>query len=163
MTNRISRVAFSVSALILLVAFPVRAQTASDSIIGSVQQFFDAMGAHDTEALQQVMVMDGQYHAVREEGDQTSVRRSTFEEFVSNLSSSNVALLERMWEPTVLHHGPIAVVWTDYDFYRGGEFSHCGVDAFHVVRTDDGWKISSIVFTIEPEDCSPSPLGPPSR
>ncbi len=161
--HRTLSVAFSVSVLTTLIGFPVRAQTASDSILGSVQQFFDAMGAHDTEAIRQVMIMDGQYHRVGEDADQTSVQRVTFEEFVSNLASSNQALLERMWKPTVLHHGPIGIVWTDYDFYRGGEFSHCGVDAFHVVRTDDGWKISSIVFTVERTDCSPSPLGPPSR
>ena len=49
-----------------------------------------------------------------------------------------------------------------YDFHRDGEFSHCGVDAFTLVRTESGWKISGGVYTVETEGCAPSPLGPPA-
>lgn len=163
MTIRNLGVGFSLFAMTCLTASPVQAQTSRDSILGTVQQFFDALGTRDVQMARQGMIMDGQYHRVREDAGQTSIQRVTFEEFASTLSSSDVVLLERMWEPTVLHHGPIAMVWTDYDFHRDGNFSHCGVDAFHLVRTDSGWKISSIVFTVEPQGCVPSPLGPPTR
>jgi hypothetical protein len=53
------------------------------------------------------------------------------------------------------------VVWTPYDFHIDGEFSHCGIDAFNMVRTDEGWKIASIVWTVERTGCENSPLGPP--
>jgi hypothetical protein len=69
-------------------------------------------------------------------------------------------MLERMWDARVLIHGRIAVLWTPYDFHRDGKFSHCGVDAFSLVKTDDGWKIAGFIYTVEPEGCRPSPLGP---
>jgi hypothetical protein len=34
-----------------------------------------------------------------------------------------------------------------------GEFSHCGVDAFILVLTEDGWRILSIADTRTTEGC----------
>ncbi len=67
---------------------------------------------------------------------------------------------ERIWQPTVLQHGPLAVVWAPYDFHLGTKFSHCGVDSFTLVRRREGWRIADVAFTMEPEGCKPSPLGP---
>jgi len=50
----------------------------------------------------------------------------------------------------MVHEG-IAVVWTPYEFHVNGEFSHCGVDAFSLVRIDGQWKIAGIVYTVERE------------
>jgi len=65
-----------------------------------------------------------------------------------------------MWEPTVLVHGPLAVVWAAYDFHRNKTFSHCGVDAFTLLRSPTGWKIATVSYTTEATGCKPSPLGP---
>ena len=48
-------------------------------------------------------------------------------------------------------------------FYQliDGRFSHGGTDVFVLARTDDGWRIASLVWTVEPEPAEPSPLGPP--
>jgi hypothetical protein len=39
---------------------------------------------------------------------------------------------------------------------------HCGVDAFDLVETPEGWKIAGGVYTVEMEGCAPSPLGAPT-
>jgi hypothetical protein len=65
-----------------------------------------------------------------------------------------------MWDPDVRIHGAIAVVWTRYDFWVDGKFSHCGVDAFDLVKTAEGWRIAGGVYTVERTGCPPSPLGP---
>jgi hypothetical protein len=65
-----------------------------------------------------------------------------------------------MWDPLVLVHGRIAVVWAPYDFHINGEFSHCGVDAFTLIKTENGWQIAGAAYTIEPKGCAASPLGP---
>ena len=43
----------------------------------------------------------------------------------------------------------IATVWTPYDFWIDGKFSHCGIDAFDLVKTDEGWKIAGGSYTLE--------------
>ena len=56
-------------------------------------------------------------------------------------------------------HGLIATVWAPYDFWIDGKLSHCGIDAFDLIKTEDGWKIAGGVYTVE-SNCAPSPLGP---
>ena len=137
------------------------AQSAKDSVVATVNEFFRAMTARDSAAARRVMTADGIFYAVRARGDSTVINRSTNESFAVTIATTRDTYLERMWEPTVLVHGPIAVVWTPYDFHRSGQFSHCGIDAFSLVRSGTGWKIATITYTVEPTGCTPSPLGAP--
>ena len=58
--------------------------------------------------------------------------------------------------------GDLATVWMPYDFYTDGEWSHCGVDLFTMLRVDGEWLISSLQYTVEqPPACSAHPDGPP--
>lgn len=71
--------------------------------------------------------------------------------------------VERGFDPEVRVQGPLAMVWLPYDFYVDGEWSHCGVDAFILVRRPEGWRIASLAWTAEqPPACRPHPDGPPS-
>lgn len=60
---------------------------------------------------------------------------------------------EPVWNTSVKIDGPLAQVWTDYAFYLGDQFSHCGVDAFELFKTDKGWKIFVITDTRRKEGC----------
>ena len=60
---------------------------------------------------------------------------------------------ERLRGTTVHVDGPLAAVWTGYAFYAGTRFSHCGVDAFQLARTADGWRIVSIADTRQRTGC----------
>ena len=72
--------------------------------------------------------------------------------------------VERGFDPTVLVSGPIAMVWYPYDFYSNGEWSHCGVDIFTLARTNEGWRITTLMFNSQqPPECEPHPDGPPSE
>jgi ketosteroid isomerase-like protein len=152
-------IAVCVLAASLGTSAPVAAQSEERAVLAAVQAFLDAMHASDAAASRAVMLPDGQYFAVRDDADGRFVRRVAHEAYFAMLEANRDVLLERIWEPTVLVHRTIAVVWTPYDIYRNGAFMHCGVDAFSLVRTDDGWRIASIVYTVEPVGCEPSPLG----
>ena len=70
-------------------------------------------------------------------------------------------LTERGYRPTVLMSGPVAMVWLPYDFYSDGKWSHCGVDVFTLLKTGTGWRIATVVWSVEqPPACSPHPDGP---
>jgi len=145
---------------VVVLAQPASAQTARDSVIAAVNGFFRAMTARDTAALGRVQFPDGVQYAARVRGDSVTVGRGTFEGFAKQLAGMRDTYVERMWEPTVLVHGPLAVVWAPYDIHRNREFMHCGVDAFTLLRTPAGWKIATVSYTAEPTGCAPSPLGP---
>jgi hypothetical protein len=64
---------------------------------------------------------------------------------------------EPVWDPVVQVRDNLATVWIKYAFYLDGEFSHCGVDAFMMARTGDGWKIIALADTFQQEDCELPP------
>ena len=43
--------------------------------------------------------------------------------------------------------GSFAQVWCDYQFIYNEKISHCGVDAFHLAKINDTWKIVHLADT----------------
>jgi hypothetical protein len=142
-------------------ASAVRAQAATaDSVTAVVQEFFRSMQARDTAAFHRTVTPDAMLWAVRSGSDVTPAGRP-IAQFAAALATERRVLLERMWNPVVQVHREIAMVWTPYDFHRDGAFSHCGIDAFTLVRGSGRWRIVSVTYTVEPTGCAPSPLGVP--
>ncbi len=130
-------------------------------VLAAVQAFFDAMAAADRDGSAAVLLEGGQYFRIREGSGGAEAVRVLHSDYVASLGDGEDRLLERMWDPTVLVRRELALVWTPYDFFVNGAFSHCGVDAFTLVRAGDRWRIASILYTVEREGCAPGPLGPP--
>ena len=145
--------------IFLSIVHLVLAEPASEeeTVVAVVQKLFDAMASQDMEAARSVLVPEGHVVRVAEDG---SLRQISNEAFVTGLGQATEKLLERMWEPKVMVHERVAMVWAPYDFHHNGELSHCGVDVFSLVKTEQGWKIAGTVYTAE-QACEPSPLGPP--
>jgi hypothetical protein len=134
------------------------------AVIAAVQRFFDTMAACDAAGMRAVVDPEGRVLRLRPgPSGEPAVSSSTFGDFLARLASCPETLLERMWDPQVRVHGSLATLWAPYDFWRGGTFSHCGVDAFDLVKSASGWRIVGVAYTVEPEACAPSPLGPPKR
>lgn len=144
--------------LAALPAFPQKQDAEKQAVIQAVERTFQAMAARDAAALRATLLPGAQFHAVRPDG---SVSAAASEEFISRIAAAKEPPLERMWNPAVLISGRLAALWAEYDFHRGAQFSHCGVDAVHLVKTAEGWKITAIAFTMQKDNCPPSPLGPP--
>jgi hypothetical protein len=121
-----------------------------------VQQLFEAIAAHNVDTVRSLFTPNAVLLSVKDDGTPARMR---YEEFTDLLASTKNVWLERIWNPTVLVHGPIAVVWAEYDFHLNGNLSHCGVDSISLLKTSAGWKISSISDTNETSGCT-SPLGP---
>lgn len=45
--------------------------------------------------------------------------------------------------------GDVAQVWFDYSFNFDGYKANWGKEAWHMVRTPEGWKISSVIWSME--------------
>jgi len=145
---------------VLGAAQPTQTEDDKTAVLATVQKFFDTMAARDVEGARLVLMADGRTVSVREQNGQAVARASTVEAYLDSLGKGKTASRERMWNPEVRIRGAVASVWTPYDFWVDGKFSHCGIDAFTLIKTADGWKISSGTWTIEREGCVPSPLGP---
>jgi hypothetical protein len=131
-----------------------------DSLVAVISRFFVAMEKRDTHTLRTLLEPEGHVFALLWRKDSVDISVDAHAQMITAIVSAKERWRERIWNPTVLHRGPLAVVWAPYDFYLGTKFSHCGVDTFTLVRRREGWRIADVAFTMEPEGCEPSPLGP---
>jgi hypothetical protein len=142
----------------LLTAAPSAEEKA---VLAAVQGFFDSMVTKDAGAAKKILIPEGRLFSVRVQDGKKIVRSSSNQDFIDGLAKSDAVWLERMWDPEVKIRGDIATVWTPYDFHINGKFSHCGIDAFDLVKKDGAWMISGGTYTVERTGCAESPLGPP--
>lgn len=61
---------------------------------------------------------------------------------------------ERISNITVQLDGNLAQVWMDYSFYLDDKFSHCGVNAIQLIRTEEGWKMIHLADTRRRSECN---------
>ena len=120
-----------------------------------VQKTFDGMAAHDGATIRSTMLPDARLYAVRSDGSAASTAGSDFANQIAALKGD---ILERFTgTPTISVHGRIAQVWGEYEFLRDAKFGHCGVDSFSLFKTAEGWKIATIVYTMETTGCKGRP------
>lgn len=130
-----------------------------EAVMKTLQAFFDTMTARDVEGARAVLQPQGRFHAMRIRDGKPDVHPFANEEYFADLQASKQTMRERIWNPEIRIHGLIATIVAPYDFWIDGKFSHCGTDAFDLIKTEDGWKIAGGVYTVESK-CEPSPLGP---
>lgn len=133
------------------------------AILATVQALFDALGERDTDLLRDVLHPDILMHSVEHSADGArSASTSTLEGMVARLEADGPRMTERMWDPEVRISGDLAMVWTPYDFYVGEDLSHCGADAFILMRDGGEWQVTSLSWTrLQPPECELHPDGPP--
>ena len=153
-------IAIVMAVLIGAVTLPAQiSNTEKDAVVKAVQVFFDTMAARDVEGARAILQPQGRFHAMSMRDGKPDVRAFSNEEYFAILQASKQKMRERTWNPEVSVHGLIATYRAPYDFWIDGKLSHCGVDVFDLIKTEDGWKIAGGVYTVESK-CVPSPLGP---
>ncbi len=138
--------------LTLFLLPPLFGQTADQKdAVATVQKTFDAMAAHDAATIRATMLADARLYAVRNESAPAS---TAVDDFANQIASLKGDLLERFTaQPSVSIRGRMAQVWGEYEFLRDGKFQHCGVDSVSLLKTAEGWKIATIVYTAETAGC----------
>jgi uncharacterized protein (TIGR02246 family) len=146
----------------IFAAAPATAQSDDEAAVRAVvTRLFDGMRAGDGSVFAQVFTADArlQTAAVRRDGTPalTSEPIAAFAEMVSQ--PRDFVLDERIDAWHVRVDGPLAVVTVDYSFYAGARFSHCGIDAFQLFKSAEGWKIFQLTDTRRTTGCPPQNQG----
>lgn len=150
----------SIALSILLAAFlsvAGFAQTAEDSVKAVVNSLFTAMKTSDGPALLKLFSDSAILQTIASSKTGETVIRSEkakdFANVVSTLPKGDAD--ERISFETVKVDGALAIVWTPYQFYYKSNFSHCGVNSFHLVRINGEWKIHFLIDTRRKSPCNP--------
>jgi len=61
--------------------------------------------------------------------------------------------LEKLLSFDIKIDGNLASVWTPYEFYFNGKFSHCGANSFQLFNNNGEWKIIYLVDMRRTNNC----------
>ena len=130
-------------------------QTAEDSVKTVINTMFAAMKNADGAMLKGTFSDSIVFQTIARTKDGfTVVRTESPSGFIEQISKSSPGSLdERISFETVKVDGPLAIAWTPYSFYYNGQFSHCGVNSFQLVRFNGIWKIQYIIDTRRKQGC----------
>ena len=142
--------------LLLMAAFATQAQSNEEAnVTETVNKLFKAMYTNDTVLFKSVFADKVTMARVlrNKEGKPVLQQSEGIAGFVKAIAKPNPkgALTEEMWNIKIQIDGDLAQFWCDYAFYVGNTFSHCGVDAFQLHKTADGWKVFHLADTYRKE------------
>lgn len=133
----------------------INAQSAEDSVKTTVNNLFTAMRNADPVLLRSVFADSAVLQTISVNREQRVIILNEdvddFVEFVKEVKKDSAD--ERIRFETIKIDGPLAIVWTPYNFYYAGKFSHCGVDSFQLVKLNGVWKIQYLIDTRRRQGC----------
>jgi hypothetical protein len=135
-------------------------QTVPDAPLATVERLFDGMRRRDTAAMHALFDSTARLVTTSNRNGQPVMRVASIERWLQAVGSATQELDERIWDAEVRVDDNLATVWVKYEFLAGGEFSHCGVDAFQLFKGPAGWKIVQVTDTQRRENCWHKPPSP---
>src|SRR5262245_27205422 len=96
------------------------------------------MQANDADGSRLTLVPERQLAVTQKRNEQTTVRLLTADAFAKSISQGKGVFRERMYKPEALVTGDLVTVRGRYGFYVDDRFSHCGMNYFHLMQTQEG-------------------------
>jgi hypothetical protein len=76
------------------------------------------------------------------------IHNGSLDEFLTAIGTPHQKIWNEGLTNTIIQINEwIAQVWTNYTFHNGDVLSHCGVDAFQLVKLNGSWKIIHLLDT----------------
>lgn len=123
-----------------------------------IRDLFDAMAAGDSAAAREQFAAEARLERTVTSDGETRLQVVAVEDFLASIGGAGPGRLEEeIWDVRVRVDGKLATAWMPYRFYLDGAFHHCGVNAFRLYETSDGWKIFGIADTSRTEGCPEPP------
>lgn len=147
-----------------LLCYPSHAQaqvSAEQEVRAVVDRLFTGMRQGDSTVVRSVFHPEARLMSAGVRQGEPVLRRDSIDAFVRAVGTPH----EQVWDERISNvqirvDGPLASAWMDYAFYAGERFSHCGVNAFQLFRTPQGWKVIQITDTRRQTGCPEQLKGP---
>lgn len=126
-----------------------------EAVLAVVKQLFEGMRTGDSSMVHAVFHDEVELYTtlINKEGKPV-LHKGSLQGFLDAVGSPHdVVWEEPIWDTEIRIDGTLAQVWTKYAFYAGDKFSHCGVDAFHLFKSEAGWKVFHLTDTREWKNC----------
>ena len=130
-------------------------QTEEKAVEDVIRSLFEGMKTKNAEQVAAAFYQEGLMQTVQAKPEGSSVGSNSVADFVKRIATTpaETTLDERILNYQIKVDGTMASAWTPYRFYVNGNFSHCGVNSFQLVKMAEGWKIVYIIDTRRKEPC----------
>ncbi len=158
------------SSILLALCLAGQARAAEQAAIGAraadvaeinavVEQFKAAIVAHDGKTFGSLFLQDhDSWLSVADEKRWAAVKArnpkarkvvpSSWKQFAEFIQTKDKPVEERFYNVRVDTNGAVASVWFDFDFLVDGKVTNRGSESWQMVRTEEGWKISSMLYSM---------------
>lgn len=122
-----------------------------DLVKSIIIRLFDGMKTSDSALIKKSFSKNAILQTISKTEE---VKSEDINNFAISISKAEKESLdERITFSNILIDGNLASVWTPYEFYYKGQFSHCGVNSFQLVKSNNEWKIQYLIDTRRKENC----------
>jgi len=148
-----------IAGLVVLLSVPGFSQTTPETIavMVPVTQLFKGMNLGDSARVHSAFVNEVTFVTVaNDKSGKPALIPEPLNQFLTAVGTPHQATWnEPIWDVVIHVDGIFAQVWAKYAFYLDKKFSHCGVDAFHLIKGEDGqWRIFHLADTRQREGCT---------
>ncbi len=151
----------AISVLMLIVNLSIYSQldlNANDSLIvhNTIIKLFDGMREGDSAKVHTVFYDHVRmFTSFRTKQGETKLKEGGLTSFLQAVGNGHKEIWdERIFDTFIKIDGNLAQVWTGYSFFVDKKLSHCGVDAFQLVKDKYGvWKIINLIDTRRQTEC----------
>ena len=136
-------------AIIFSLTLTSQERTAKEKDIKKViATFFDGLHKGDSTIMKTTLHKDIkiQTTATNKKGEKT-LKTETKSDLLTSVANKNEAHIynEKLLSFDIKIDGNLASVWTHYEFYFNGTFSHCGANSFQLFNNNGKWEIIYLV------------------
>ena len=127
-----------------------------EDVKATVKAFFEAFHKQDTTALKSMAKGDIKLQSISVNAEGKSVlKENDYSQFIKSIASipKDNTFEEKLLDFSIQDDGNMANAWTPYEFWYNGNFSHCGVNSFQLIKEDKDWKILYLVDTRRRKGC----------
>lgn len=142
--------------MLCCVQYNLKAQSINTSVTSDaaqevkqvIQNMFTAMKQADTTLLKTCFSDKVIFQTILNKPEGAIIKTESVQEFIQSIGKQIPNALDERIEFGSVNIDPLmATAWTPYTFYYKGQYSHKGVNSFHLVKLKEGWKIQYLIDT----------------
>ena len=133
----------------IMLVFTSALYSQNEDVKQVVITFFKGFHDKDTITMKSVCAEKMILQSVSESSKGTQLKNEKPQSFYQSIATIPATILfeERILNYSIQVDGAMAHIWTPYEFFINGEFSHKGVNAFTLFKENEQWKIVYLIDT----------------
>lgn len=124
-------------------------------LVAAIDTFFAYFHKADTANIRALFHPKATLKSLKYKENKTEVSEDNLQGLLLALANlpKTTKIEERLLTYKVQIDADLATVWTPYQFFVNDKLSHCGANAFTLVKVADKWQIVAIIDTRRKEKC----------